>query len=178
MGYALEWLPVPIFLWHARCLNGSWSFWETESVEKGFTILLADRNRYVREFLQRELTVEGYRVETAGDGREVLNLVGGLRPPDLLILDLEMPFLDGMEILQWFRDHRINVPVVLHGFLTDGTNHVAIDGIAGFVEKSGDHVNGLKETVLDVLRKHYPHRIESVPDASHAGPEESTKNSF
>ena len=126
---------------------------------KGFTILLADRNRNVREFLQRELTLEGYRVETAGDGREVLTLVEGASAPDLLILDLEMPYLDGLEILQWLRDRRRPLPVVIHSFLTDGANHAAIDGIAAFVEKSGDHVNRLKETVLDVLRRHYPHRF-------------------
>ena len=51
-------------------------------------ILIADRNRHVRDFLRRELHAEGYRIEVARDGREVLNHLQGHEPPDLLILDL------------------------------------------------------------------------------------------
>ena len=40
-----------------------------------FTILIADRNRHVREFLRRELMAEDYCVEVAKDGREVLLMI-------------------------------------------------------------------------------------------------------
>ena len=134
-------------------------------MDKPFTILLADRNRRVREFLQRELAAEGYCVQTAGDGREILMMLEGDPSPDLLVLDLEMPFLSGAEILEWLRDRRAATPVVIHSFMTDGTNQAAIDGIAAFVEKSGDNIHRLKETILAVLRRHYPARFGILEDA-------------
>ena len=64
-------------------------------------ILLADRNRHVRDLLRRELSAEGYVVEVARDGREVLERLNGDDPPHLLILDLEIPYLDETEV--WAR---------------------------------------------------------------------------
>jgi CheY-like chemotaxis protein len=61
--------------------------------------LIADRNRHVRDFLRRELTAEGYQVEMAADGREVLSRIEGADPPHLLILDLEIPYLDEPEVV-------------------------------------------------------------------------------
>ena len=52
-----------------------------------FTILVADRNPNVRDFLKRELMAEGYRVLQAKDNREVLKRVFSRTPLDLLIFD-------------------------------------------------------------------------------------------
>ncbi|MBW1738006.1 MAG: response regulator [Deltaproteobacteria bacterium] len=63
---------------------------------KKFTILIADRNRNVREFLKREMIAEGYRVRLAKNGQEVLKLAYQHGPLDLLILDMDLP--DAIEI--------------------------------------------------------------------------------
>ena len=52
-----------------------------------FIIMIADRNRNVRELLRRELESEGYQVRLAKDGRQVLRSINSDEPPDLLILD-------------------------------------------------------------------------------------------
>ena len=127
-------------------------------MSNAFTILIADRNRHVREFLQRELRAEGYRVQVARDGREVLLMVKGDEPPDLLILDLEMPYGDGLTILEQIRHHKPPLPIIIHSFLTDYANHPDVADTAAFVEKSGN-TDSLKAAVLEVLHSHYPTRF-------------------
>jgi len=124
-----------------------------------FTILIADRNRHVREFFCREFTAEGYRVVAARDSREVLAIIDGDTPPDLLILDLEIPHRGGLEVLERLRERGPHVPVVIHSFVTENFNHPAVQGTAAFVEKSGNNINHFRATIREVLRKHYPHRF-------------------
>ena len=57
-----------------------------------FILLIADRNRNVREFLRREFTSEGYRVAVARDGEEVLESLRRAEPPHVLVLDPEIQF--------------------------------------------------------------------------------------
>lgn len=52
----------------------------------------------IREVVARYLEREGYEVETASDGRQAADLLNA-RPPDLLVLDLMIPGIDGMELL-------------------------------------------------------------------------------
>jgi DNA-binding response OmpR family regulator len=58
------------------------------------TILIADRNPYVRRFLQRELTNAGYEVLPAENGRQVLFWIDRHASLDLAILDLDLPDTD------------------------------------------------------------------------------------
>ena len=60
-------------------------------MKKQFKILIADPNSNVREFLRREMTAEGYLVELAENGREVLKWAYHREPADLLILDPDLP---------------------------------------------------------------------------------------
>jgi CheY-like chemotaxis protein len=127
-----------------------------------FRILITDRNRHVREFLEREFRDAGYQTQVAKDGQEVLALMEAEKPPDLLILDLEMPHGDGLEILQRLQTRLPPLPVVIHAFLAEHSDQAALDKVAALVEKEGD-TNCLRTTVMDVLRKHYPTRFEGMP---------------
>jgi len=124
-------------------------------------ILIADRNRHVREFLRRELEAEGYQVEVARDGREVLNLLSSDEPPHLLILDLEIPQLDEMEIWARLQDRRPPTPVVIHTFLPEYPIRLTVPLAAAFLEKKGD-TDHLKAVVAEVLDKHYPQQSRRV----------------
>jgi CheY-like chemotaxis protein len=117
-------------------------------------ILIADRNRHVRDFLRRELHAEGYRIEVARDGREVLNHLQGHEPPDLLILDLEMPYVDELEVLAHLKERQPRLPVVIHTILPDPAHHPALSLAATFVEKKGD-LDLLKAAVADMLGKDF-----------------------
>lgn len=116
----------------------------------GLNILIADRNRHVREFLQRELQKEGYDVQVARDGREVLLNLGSDRPPNLLILDLDIPSDGGLSLLKQIRTHYPGLPVVIHTLLTEFAGHPGLEGTAAFVEKSGN-TDVLRHAVREVL---------------------------
>ena len=126
------------------------------SVEAPAKILIADRNRHVREFLRRELTGEGYRVEVARDGRELLSKLEGPEPPDLLILDPEIPYLDEMAVWTRLREREPAVPVLIHTFGPEERNLPGPATVA-FLEKKGD-TDLLKAAVMDAITKRQARR--------------------
>jgi CheY-like chemotaxis protein len=113
-------------------------------------ILIADRNRHVREFLCRELTAEGYQVEAARDGREVLQMINGQNPPVLLILDLELPYLTELKVMEILQERLPTLPVVIHYFLPESEQ--PLPGAVAFLEKRED-THLLKEVVAELLGK-------------------------
>jgi DNA-binding NtrC family response regulator len=129
-----------------------------DSLRPAFTILIADRNPRVRDFLKREMTSEGYRVRLARNGREVLQCVNSSEPPDLLIVDLDLPDAGQTAILEQVQERMPTVPVVVHTFLSEYLNHPPILSNVALVEKEGSNIDRLKNVVLDVLRKSYPRR--------------------
>ncbi|HEY8491735.1 MAG TPA: response regulator, partial [Dehalococcoidia bacterium] len=81
--------------------------------ERTARILVVDDDPGIRSLLQELLDWEGYRVETAGDGAEGLARIRAA-PPDLVLLDLMMPGLDGWEVYRRLRaDGPRGVPVIL-----------------------------------------------------------------
>ena len=119
----------------------------------GFTILIADRNRNVREFLRREMMAEGYRVRLAKDSREVLKWVFSQAPLDLLIVDLDLPDAGEVEIFEQINDRIPQLPVVLHSFQTDHANYPEGLIAAVFVEKQGNSIEHLKKVVSKMLNR-------------------------
>jgi CheY-like chemotaxis protein len=77
------------------------------------TILVAEDRDASRELLLAVLTATGYRVLAAVDGRDAIDRLIA-QPCDLAIVDLNMPRLDGIGVLQWIRDdpQHAQVPVV------------------------------------------------------------------
>jgi DNA-binding response OmpR family regulator len=77
-------------------------------------ILLVDDNDNVISFVRPALEAQGYRVATASDGLGALYLVESL-DPDLIILDIEMPAPDGLEVCRRLRELGDETPII---FLT------------------------------------------------------------
>ena len=119
-------------------------------MSKQFTILIADRNRHIREFLQRELGLEGYKTQLSNDGREVLRLLQ-TDSPDLIILDLEIPYVDGTTILRYLQEHKQGTPVIVHAFSLSPGNASAIRYPVSFVEKGGNTIDSLKAEAARLL---------------------------
>lgn len=78
------------------------------------TVLIVDDDFAITEVVREILAIEGYATLTAGDGREALAQLDGARP-DLVLLDLMMPVLDGWQMLEAMRAEpaRRGVPVVV-----------------------------------------------------------------
>ena len=75
-------------------------------------ILIVDDEPRIRELIRENLQYSGYTCEEAGDGSAALSLLTG-GGYDLVILDLMMPFMDGMTCLREMRTRRINTPVII-----------------------------------------------------------------
>ncbi|MHB1243135.1 MAG: response regulator [Gaiellaceae bacterium] len=70
----------------------------------GPLVLIVDDDARLREFVRVNLEAEGYEVREAGDGEEAL-LALGERSPDLILLDVMMPQVDGWETLRRIQEH-------------------------------------------------------------------------
>jgi two-component system response regulator (stage 0 sporulation protein F) len=75
-------------------------------------ILVVDDEAPVREVLSEYFSTEGYAVESAGSGAEALSAVRGGRV-DLVLLDVRMPGLDGVQVLRKIREFGSGVPVIM-----------------------------------------------------------------
>jgi two-component system, OmpR family, response regulator MprA len=75
-------------------------------------VLVADDERAVRESLRRALVMEGYEVELASGGREALDSVSSGRA-DVVVLDVLMPDIDGLEVCRRLRHGGDRVPVLM-----------------------------------------------------------------
>ena len=75
-------------------------------------ILVVDDERAVRESLRRALELEGYQIDLAVDGREALAVLEQAQP-DMLILDVLMPGVDGLEVCRRLRRAGNRLPVLM-----------------------------------------------------------------
>jgi excisionase family DNA binding protein len=77
-------------------------------------VLIVDDDERLREFLRVNLEMEGYLVREAGSGEEGLDVLDE-EPPDLILLDVMMPHVDGWEMLRRVRErHGVEaIPVVM-----------------------------------------------------------------
>lgn len=82
-----------------------------ETITATTTVLVVDDEPQIRRALRTNLTVRGYRVLEAGDGKAALTAVADHRP-DVVLLDLGLPGLDGIEVLHGLRGWT-DVPVIV-----------------------------------------------------------------
>ena len=75
-------------------------------------VLVVDDDRAVRESLRRSLEFNGYAVALAGDGAEALAGIGGASP-DVVVMDVMMPRLDGIEATRALRAAGNDVPILV-----------------------------------------------------------------
>jgi len=123
---------------------------------RSFKILIADRNRHVREFLQREFSAAGYECELAANGQELLTRLQD--PPHILILDLEILRIDGWNLLELWVTNKPRLPVIIHVFHGENSNHPLLASADALVEKKGDP-DSLMSAVTDVLARYYPNKF-------------------
>jgi two-component system alkaline phosphatase synthesis response regulator PhoP len=104
---------------------------------KGHTILLVDDEPDILEFLSYNIKKEGYKVFTATNGEEAIRLTQQLNP-SLIILDVMMPKMDGIETCQVIRkDLNLVQPII--AFLTARAEDYA--QIAGFEAGGDDYIS-------------------------------------
>ena len=97
-------------------------------------ILLVDDDRQNSEFLRKFLEVEGYEVSYAENGGKGWETFSAIRP-DLVLLDVNMPVINGFELAQLIRERDRDVIIF---FLTDRTEKA--DRLKGFDLKGNDYI--------------------------------------
>jgi len=129
------------------------------------TIALVDDDRNILSSLRVALEAEGYKIRTYNDGNSALEGLGE-DPPDLAILDIKMPRMDGMELLRRLRQ-KSDMPVI---FLTSKDEE--IDELFGLKMGADDYIAKpfsqrlIIERVRAVLRRAQPRDAASQNNGS------------
>ncbi len=100
------------------------------------SILIVDDERTIRASLKMILEYEGYRVLEAEDGPSALVTARKLRP-DLVLLDIKMPKMDGLQVLEFLRQDYPDLPVIIlsgHGNVQTAVQATKL-GAVDFLEK-------------------------------------------
>jgi DNA-binding response OmpR family regulator len=130
-------------------------------------ILIADDEQDIVEFMRDALQDEGYEVRVAYDGKEVLNRL--VDQPDLIILDIMMPHLDGLEVCQIIRN-RVSCPIL---FLS--ARSAEADRIRGLAVGGDDYIvkpfsmPELKARIQAHLRREQRNHFDHQPKLLHHG---------
>jgi CheY-like chemotaxis protein len=98
------------------------------------SVLVADDDPIVRRTIELILAPRGYRVRTAADGAEAVALMAADRP-DVLILDLLMPVLNGWEVQARLHDDGIQIPVVIASSVEPAIACLEAPGAAAYLSK-------------------------------------------
>lgn len=127
-------------------------------------ILIAEDDRAVRESLARALRLEGYDVGTVTNGAEALTAVPA-RHPDLVVLDVSMPIVDGLTVARVLRGESNRVPILMLTARTETSDRVAgLDaGADDYLPKPFD-LDELLARVRALLRRANYDALNGQPD--------------
>jgi excisionase family DNA binding protein len=106
----------------------------------GPTILLVDDDPRLREYMRINLEIEGYTVVEAGSADEGMAALDSEHAPQLILLDVMMPGVDGWEMLQRIQERHGSIPVIMFSGQVDAKSAADAQkrGASGFIGKPFD----------------------------------------
>ncbi len=126
--------------------------------QSGYKILIIEDDKFLRDLLSQKLTREGFKVFPAAGGEEGLRTVSDNRP-DLILLDLVLPGLDGFEILERLKkDAKFSsIPVLILSNLgqKEDIDRAMSLGAIDFMVKANFTPGEITEKVKSILNKSY-----------------------
>ena len=122
-----------------------------ESLVQTATILVVDDEENAREGLSKILSKEGYRVDTAANGKEAIDNLKRQRY-DLVITDMRMPLMDGFEVLREIKKMDENIGVIMITAYGEVESYLEAMNMGAFeyINKPV-RVNELKRVITKVL---------------------------
>jgi CheY-like chemotaxis protein len=116
------------------------------------SILIVEDDALTREALTVMLEEDGYRVRSAANGRDALDCLREGRPPDLILLDLMMPVMNGWDFVraQMGDPSLAAIPVVICSGTSDCKQQATALGAAGYLKKPIE-VEALLRTIRSQL---------------------------
>ena len=126
------------------------------------SLLVADDDDLLRNLVKEVLEDEGYQVYAAADGQETVDIFWEHPEIALVILDIMMPKMDGIEVLQEIRE-RTDIPVLMLTALGDSSSELSClrNGASDFVSKPF-HYDILVERVKNLLRLTKAQNLEKM----------------
>ncbi|MBI9085792.1 MAG: response regulator [Desulfobacterales bacterium] len=118
-------------------------------MEKALSLLIADRNPHVRNYLQREFTEARYRVRTAENADTILADVYGTDGSDLLIIDPDLPDTHGETLLATLLDRLPKLSIIIHTLRSEEFPPMG-QGRVFVVEKQGSSIERLKQIISEL----------------------------
>ena len=115
------------------------------------TILVVDDDEAIRTLLQEELEEEGYKVLIATNARDALKMVAA-EPLDLVVLDIRMPGMDGLEALPRILGIKEGLPVIMNTAYSQYQDSFMSWAADAYVVKSSD-LSELKEKIKELVNK-------------------------
>ncbi|MCK4881686.1 MAG: response regulator [Candidatus Omnitrophica bacterium] len=121
-------------------------------MEKKFNILLVDDEMDFIEPIAFWLEAKGYSVQTALNGKDALKLVGE-KVPDIVLLDINMPIMNGIDTLKNIRENNQTLPVIMITAELEQLPVLQELGISGFFPKEGTLAQ-LEQLLEPIIRIH------------------------
>ncbi len=118
-----------------------------------YKILIVDDEQNLRLLYEKEFKKEGYEVILAESGEEGLKMFQELTP-HLVILDIKMPGLDGVEAMSKMLSIDNKIPVILNTAYASYQDNFTTWAADAYVVKSSD-IGGLKNRVREILAERY-----------------------
>ncbi len=112
-------------------------------------ILVVEDDKNQQELYRQELIDEGYEVDVASDGKEAIAKAQKNRP-DLIVLDISMPGMDGIEAMGKILGTDNRIPIVLNTAYSSYKDNFMTWSADAYVIKSSD-LTPLKNTIKQVL---------------------------
>jgi DNA-binding response OmpR family regulator len=112
-------------------------------------VLVVDDNESLRELYEMELRDEGHEITLAEDGYKALQCMADCRP-DLILLDVAMPKMDGLQCMREIRNKHEAVPIILHTAFAHFEKDPLTYSANAYVVKSGD-LTELKARIRELL---------------------------
>lgn len=161
------------------------------SAEPARRVLVVDDEEYITDLLSTSLRFQGFEVETASGGLAALAKLGSFSP-ELVLLDVMMPDVDGFEVCRRMRDDNDHTPVifltardsrddVLSGFTKGGDDYISkpfsleevVARITAVLRRSGDPAVGSNlHTYADLVMDEDAHRVTRAGDRVELSPTE------
>jgi DNA-binding response OmpR family regulator len=115
-------------------------------------ILLVEDDEHIQFLIREELVENGYEVAIASDGVEAMKMLQaeGALSPDLIILDIRMPKMDGFETMGHILKSKIDSPIIIHSAYSGYKNHPLTMAADAYVVKSHNFTQ-LNETISELL---------------------------
>ncbi len=114
-------------------------------------ILVVEDEKNQALLYKNELTAEGYNVFVARDVREAITMAK-LNPPDLVVLGINMPGMDGIEAMGKILGKNNRIPIIINAAYSSFKDNLMTWSADAYIVKSAD-LSELKKTIKELLGK-------------------------